>query len=178
MENGAFLKPEEVLETWDVRPGDKIADFGCGAGFFVIPLAQRVGSQGKIYAFDIRPEALEATHAKARLFHLLNVDTIRADLETPLGSGLKNESIDKILIANILFQAENKEALIGEALRILKVGGSLAVIEWSDEKNIGGPSLDNRLGKSEVKQLFEKNGLALFKEFNAGSHHYGLIFKK
>jgi len=178
MDNGEFLKPESVLEVWDVRPGDKIADFGCGAGFFVMPLAQRVGSQGKIYALDIRPEALEATRAKARLFHLLNVDTIRADLEMSLGSGLKNESVDKILIANILFQAENKNALIVEALRILKVGGSLAVIEWSDEKNIGGPSLDHRLGKSETKQLFEKGGFAFFKEFNAGSHHYGLIFKK
>ena len=134
-----FLKPDEVLEAWDVRPGDKIADFGCGAGFFAIPLARRAGSQGKIYAFDIRTEALEATRAKARLFHLLNVDTIRADLEMPLGSALKNESVDEILIANILFQAENKNALTEEALRILKVGGSLAVIEWSDEKNIGGP---------------------------------------
>ena len=173
-----FLKPESVLEAWDVRPGDKIADFGCGAGFFAIPLAQRVGSQGKIYAFDIRPEALEATRAKTRLFHLLNVDTLRADLETALGSGLKNESVDKILIANILFQAESKEALASEALRILKAGGSLAVIEWSDEKNIGGPSLDHRLGKSEARQFFEKNSFVFFKEFNAGSHHYGLIFKK
>lgn len=173
-----FLKPESVLEAWDVRPGDKVADFGCGAGFFSIPLAQRVGSQGKIYAIDIRPEALEATRAKARLFHLLNIDTMRADLEMPLGSGLKNESVDKILIANILFQAENKDALIAEALRILKTGGSVAVIEWSDEKNIGGPSLDHRLGNSEVRQLFEKNKFVFFKEFGAGSHHYGLIFKK
>ena len=173
-----FLKPEEAIESWDVRPGEKVADFGCGAGFFSIPLGQIVGSNGKIYALDIRPEALEATRAKIKLFHLFNIEPVRADLEAPRGSGLKENSIDKILIANILFQAQNKQALISEANRILKAGGSVMIVEWNENKFVGGPSLDNRVGRDEAKKLFADAGFSFFKEFSAGSHHYGLVFKK
>ena len=107
----AFLNPDGVIEAWDVRPGDKVADFGCGAGFFSVPLGSRVGSNGKIYALDIRPEALEATRAKVKLFHIFNIEPSRADLELPRGSGLRDGSVDKVLISNILFQAENKKTL-------------------------------------------------------------------
>ena len=60
MFGSAFLKPKIVLESWDVRPGEKIADFGCGAGFFSVALAQCAGPQGTVYALDVRQEALDA----------------------------------------------------------------------------------------------------------------------
>ena len=174
-----FLKPEATLEIWDVRPGDKVADFGCGAGFFSIPLGQRVGPGGKIYALDIRPEALEATRAKVKLFHLFNIEPQRADLELPRGSGIKDESIDKVLIANILFQAENKNALAEEAFRILKKDGSLMIIEWKEDAfPAGGPALAERVGQDEAKNILGKAGFSFFKEFSASAHHYGLIFTK
>ena len=161
-----------------MRPGDKIADFGCGAGFFSIPLGQMVGGSGKVYSLDIRPEALEATRAKIKLFHLFNIEPNRANLELPRGSGIKDEGVDKVLISNILFQAENKSGLVAEVFRILKAGGSVMIVEWSENKFIGGPSLDNRVGRDEAKKLFADAGFSFFKEFSAGSHHYGLIFKK
>lgn len=174
----AFLKPEEVVDAWDIRPGDKIADFGCGAGFFDVPLAKKAGSNGKVYAIDIRPEALEAVRTKSKLFHIQNLDAIRADLEAKNGSGLRSESIDKIIISNILFQVDNKTALAAEACRILKPGGSVIFIEWNETENAVGPSLDNRVGKDEAKKIFEESGLSVSKEFGAGSHHYGFVFKK
>ena len=173
-----FLKPEEVLGVWDIRPGDKIADFGCGAGFFSVPLGQRVGPNGKVYALDIRPEALEATRAKVKLFHLFNIEPERADLEMPRGSGIRDESLDKILISNILFQAQNKNAVAQEAYRILRKGGSLMAVEWSDSASAGGPSMDQRIGKDETKKILENAGFYFYKEFSAGMYHYGLIFIK
>ena len=179
-----FLKPEEAIEAWDVRPGEKVVDFGCGAGFFSIPLGQRVGANGKVYAIDIRTEALEATRAKVKLFHLFNVEPMRADLEAPKGSGIKDNSVDKVLIANILFQAENKKMLAGEAFRILRPGGSAMIVEWSDasaafaDGSAAGPFLGHRVGREEAKNFFISAGLSFFKEFSAGSQHYGLIFKK
>ena len=174
----AFLKPEESIEIWDVRPGDKIADFGCGSGYFSIPLGKRVGAMGKVYALDIRTEALEATRAKLKLFHLFNIEPARADLERERGSGLKSESVDKILIANILFQAENKDAVVGEAFRVLRSGGTLMAVEWNETKNTAGPALSERIPRDVAERMFQRAGFSLVKEFPAGSHHYGLIFKK
>lgn len=174
-----FLNPEQAIDVWDVRPGEKIADFGCGAGFFALPLGQRVGPNGKVYALDIRPEALEATRAKIKLFHLFNIEPQRADLEMPRGSGIRDESVDKVLISNILFQAQNKNALAAEASRVLRKGGSLMAMEWSENpSSAGGPSLDHRVGKDEAKKILESAGFSFYKEFSAGSHHYGLIFNK
>jgi ubiquinone/menaquinone biosynthesis C-methylase UbiE len=174
----AFLKPEEALESWDIRPGDTIADFGCGAGFFSLPMATRVGPQGKIYAIDVRPEALSSARSKLKLFHASWVDLIRADLEKENGTGLKDESVDKVLITNILFQVESKKAVIAEANRIIRPDGSIFVIEWDPEKEVEGPVLPDILNKKETVRLMAEQGFAVHKECAAGSHHYGLIFKK
>lgn len=167
MSNDSFLNPDSVVDEWDVRPGEVIADFGAGSGFFSIALARRVGYAGKIYALDIREEALEAVKARAKSFRLLNVETMKTDLERERGSTLKNETMDKVIISNILFQTENKKNIAEEAFRILKPSGVVITIEWKE-----------KIPKNETQRLFETIGFSLKKEFNAGSHHYGLIFKK
>lgn len=154
-----------------------MADFGCGPGFYDIPLGQKVGVNGKIYAFDIRPEALEATRAKVKLFHLFNVEPTRADLEVARGSGLRDMAVDKVLIANILFQAPDQSAVIDEAIRILRPGGSLLVIEWNDNDPLH-PSHSSKVNKEEIKSVILAKGLILAKEFTAGGHHYALVFTK
>lgn len=167
MPQDSFLNPETVADEWDIRPGETVADFGSGSGFFSVVLAKRVGHAGKVYALDIRPEALEAVKSKAKLYRILNIEPIRVNLEANRGSGLKNETIDKVIISNLLFQAENKKSVAEEAYRILKSTGSAIVIEWKE-----------KVEKIEIKKLFEGIGFSLNKEFTAGSHHYGLIFKK
>lgn len=173
----SFLKPEDAIESWDIRPAEKIADFGCGAGFFTIPVAQRVGTQGAVYAIDVRQEALDATKTKIKLFRLSNINLIRADLEKAHGSGLANESVDKVIITNILFQVDDKNSILKEAFRILKQGSTLLLIEWNEENKVG-PKLPGTLNRKEAETLCVGAGFVLYKDFYAGSHHYGLIFKK
>jgi ubiquinone/menaquinone biosynthesis C-methylase UbiE len=75
--------------------------------------------------------------------------------------------IDKVVISNILFQAENKKNIIEEAYRILRPEGMAIVIEWKEKIN-----------KDEMERTFELAGFSFLKNFNAGSYHYGIIFKK
>jgi len=97
-----FVKPEEIVKVLDILPGMKVADFGAGAGFYTIPFAKKVGATGKVYALDIRKEALELIRSKSRELRLLNIETLLTDLEANDGSHLKDGSIDIIIISNIL----------------------------------------------------------------------------
>ena len=173
-----FLEPAVALDSWDIRPGEAVADFGCGAGFFTIILGQRVGPKGTVYALDVRQEALDMTKTKVKIFQLANIHLIRADLEAPRGSGIKDQSVDKVLITNVLFQAEDKSAILHEAHRILKDGGSLLIIEWDHETPGAKPKLPTVISKKEAERLITQIGFHLQKECSAGSHHYGLVFKK
>ena len=175
---GAFLDPMKVLEAVNVRPGMRVVDFGSGHGYYTIPLAKRLGEKGKIWAFDVQETAVEAVRSHARLQHLGNVEALRADLEKPGATGLNNETADLVILANILFQAEEKQTIIAEAKRILKKEGEILIIEWNEGSSPLGPPASVRISKETAQHLMREAGLQKEREFDAGGWHYGLVFKK
>ena len=174
---GGFLNPEKVIKDFNIKKGMEIADFGCGAGYFTIPIAESVGKNGKVYAFDVLRTALESVRSKARVNGLENIELIRTNLELPNGSGLNNSSVDIVLMANILFQSPKKSAILKEAGRILKKGGRLIVIDWKNDQPMGPPK-KFIVSKDLVKNLAEKKGLKFDREIPAGNRHWGIIFIK
>ena len=175
---GGFLDQGKLVESFGIISGMKIADFGCGAGYFTIFLAQKTGPSGRVYGLDVVESALDSVRAKARVSGLNNVETIRANLEMSGSSGLANESQDVVLLANILFQSNKRGDIIKEAGRVLKEGGRLIIIDW--KKGIGslGPPEGIRTDKDELQGLAEKDGFVLERPIDAGQFHFGLVFKK
>jgi len=174
---GGFLKPEEVLKELNIKKGMTIADFGCGAGYFTIPMAELVDETGKVYAFDILKTALESVRSTAKARGLLNIQTIWSDLEILRSSKLEDSSVDLVLLANILFQSSKKDSIIKEATRILKKGGKMVVIEWKKNQPMGPPEkliVDENL----IREMIEKEGLKFDKQFPAGERHWGMVFIK
>ncbi len=174
-----FLQPQRVVAGLGLKAGDQAADFGAGHGYFTIPLARAVGTEGKVYALDIQKHALDVIRAKVQLEHLLNIDYIWADLEAPRGSRLKDAWCEAVIIANILFQAAEKDALFQEAYRILAAGGRLIVVEWNETpENTIGPRPEVRVGKARALELATNAGFEFEKECEAGSRHYCILFHK
>lgn len=76
------LQLQEVLK-W-VRPGDFVMDVGANIGTNTIPLAQSVGPEGLVFAFEIQPFLLQTLCANAALNGLHNVRPFLVGLhETP-----------------------------------------------------------------------------------------------
>ncbi|OHA10086.1 MAG: hypothetical protein A3A44_00375 [Candidatus Sungbacteria bacterium RIFCSPLOWO2_01_FULL_60_25] len=176
--SGGFMQPERVLRFFDLRPGMIVADFGAGAGYFTIPVARIIGDNGKVYAIDIQKNALDSIKARAALEHLLQVEPVWADLELQNGSHLPASAADFVVVANILFQVEKKREIFLEAARIVRSGGGLAVLEWDQRPFAMGPALVLRVPQAEARRLAESAGFSFVREFDAGGHHYGLLFKK
>ncbi len=172
---GGFLHPDNIIKEFNIKQGMKIADFGCGAGYFSMSLAKTVGEDGKVYAVDVLESALESIQSKAKLQGLFNIEAIRANLEEKRGSGLDHNSIDLVLLANILFQSSKKESIIEEAKRIVKPSGKIIIIEWEKEQLMGPPE-KFIVSKDKVSQIAKNNNLKEKKEFKAGKNHWGMIF--
>jgi len=175
-----FVSPAKIMEILDVRPGMALADFGCGSGHYVLEAGRRVGKSGKVYAIDIQKDMLGYVRSQAQQLGLQNIETIWTDLEMSEATRLKNDSVDLVIISNILFQSENKEQVVKEAHRVIKNGGRVVAIEWDVENqaNKFGPAMNSRISKQKAKDLFEAAGFFFEREFNPGDHHYGLIFRK
>ena len=176
---GGFMNPEVIVEGFGLQPGMKVADFGSGAGYFTILMAKKVGEDGMVTALDIMESALETVRAKASAAGLKNLQTTRGDLEVLGGSALPDNSQNMVLLANILFQSSKKEQMIQEAKRILMPGGIMIVIDWKKEANGGlGPPAELKVEQSELKGILEKKGLTFVRDIDAGTFHFGFVFKK
>lgn len=173
-----FVNPDQIIDSLEIEPGMTAADFGCGAGFYTLALARKIGERGRVYAFDIQKNMLEMVRSKARLHHLLNIEAAWADLEKAGSTRLKDGIIDVVFLSNILFQIEDKKSLLAEAKRILKPAGIAAVVEWEKSGVKVGPPAHHRISQEEVKKIFSENGFGLSKEIYAGDYHYGLMFRK
>ena len=177
MDGQGFINIEKIVDQLDVKSNMAIADFGAGHGFFSVAFAKKVGPSGQVFAIDILPQTLEAIRSKAKLEGLFNIKIVRGDLEKPNGSTLKDESCDMVFVANVLFQVPDKLGLINEIYRVLKKDGELAIVEWKPYIALG-PQKERRLSEEELKQLIISKGFSEPKLIDAGSHHYGIIFRK
>jgi len=178
MEEGkeGFCSPDKILEQLDIRDRMKVADFGCGHGYFSISLAKKVPN-GQVYAIDVVEDALEAVQSKAKLEEVSSIETVHANLEILGSSKLEDQSIDLVLLRNILFQSEKKEEILKEANRILKNGGKMVLIEWAIDSPLA-PKEGLLLSKENAHKLVSALGPILEKELKIDNHHYGLVFKK
>ncbi|HNU96754.1 MAG TPA: methyltransferase domain-containing protein [Candidatus Portnoybacteria bacterium] len=174
---GGFLNPEETIKQFNISKGMQVADFGCGAGYFVIPIAKIVGDESKVYALDILDTALESVRSRARIEGLFNIVIKRCNLEILNASQIENNSINVVLLSNILFQSDNKDGIIKEAIRILKPGGSLIIIDWLPGQLLG-PSKNLIIPLEDIRKMAENNGLKFNKNIQIDNYHWGMIFNK
>ncbi|MFA6430306.1 MAG: methyltransferase domain-containing protein [Candidatus Paceibacterota bacterium] len=173
-----FSDPEKNIKQFSLAEGSYVADFGSGSGFYSFAAAEAIGSGGRVYSLDIQKDLLEKIKREAQFRHLSNIEIIWADLEHVGGTKLRESSIDSVILANILFQLENKEHVIMEIKRVLKRGGRVLVIDWLSSFGGLGPQAKDVLPKEKAQELFIKNGFSLEREMSAGAQHYGLIFRK
>ena len=172
-----ILSPIEVVEQYGLFSQMAVADVGCGAGDFSVSVAKIIGNGGRVYAIDVLQSALQSLRSKARLEGLSNIDLIRSDLEMENGSTLPDGFVDLVLLHNVLFQIKDREKVIREANRVLKVDGKMAIMEWSEFSPIG-PIREVRISPTDMLKIVKSNGFEFEKNADAGKYHYGQVFRK
>lgn len=175
---GGFLDTRKVVAAVGVTPGMHVADLGCGSGYFSLELAKAVGSSGTVAAVDVMQEPLQSVQTKSEAMGLGNIRTIRADLEVSGSTKIPDRALDLSLLANILFQSQKKEEIIREAVRIIKPGGKLVIMDWKKGATGFGPPDDFRTAKEEFQRMAEEQGVKFDREIDGGPYYIVLIFIK
>ena len=171
-----FSDPHKVISQLFVAEGMTVADFGSGTGFYTLALARKVGPYGRVFAVDVQADFLRKIKNEANRAGLKNIDVIQGNLEAQKGSGLLDASLDRIVIANTLFQADHIDRIVQEVKRTLKHDGKVVVIDWNESYGQIGPHEDHFVTKEEAREHFEKAGFHLESFIDAGSHHYGMLY--
>ena len=183
LQTAGFAHPARNSNMLGIEPGMSVADFGAGSGHYVIEIAERLENAGHVYAIDVQRDLLHRIKNESHRRGFKNVEVIWADLEEIGASKIADHKIDLVLISNLLFQLQNKSAALEEARRILRPHGRLAIIDWSDPALSNdsngriGPHRDHIFPKKSAISLAESAGFQLTREFDAGAHHYGLVFR-
>jgi ubiquinone/menaquinone biosynthesis C-methylase UbiE len=172
-----FVMPEVVSTHFHLEEGSVVADFGAGVGYFIPALSKAVGPTGRVIACEIQKALVEKLGSFVRQQGLGNVNVVWCDLEAPQGNTLVDNSIDAGVMINTFFQFEEKAAAVAECQRVLKKGGALHVIDWSESFGGTGPAPEQVVDKQSMIAWFEGGGFVLEREYPAGSHHYGLTFR-
>lgn len=119
-------KPDQILETLALRPGQNIADIGSGGGYFTLRFAEAVGKEGLVSAVDTNPEFLEFIRSRAREKGLDNIRTI---LITEDNIAIPEKSLDFIFMRNVFHHLPNRVEYLRKLRSALKPDAKVAVEE-------------------------------------------------
>ena len=172
-----FVIPSVVVSHFHIHPGDTVADLGAGNGYFLSELVAAVGERGLVYACDIQRPLVESIGDQARTYPDGVVCPLWGDLEAEQGTKIPTDAVDRAIVVNTLFQIEDKEAAVKEIRRLVRPGGKVFVIDWTEPWGGLGPRADMVCTEQQASALFEQAAFVQEMTFPAGDHHYGLAFR-
>lgn len=152
----------------------KVADFGAGKGSHAAALSAAVGPSGRVYLFDVQKPLVERLVTVARAEGLVNVDALWADLEVPRATGLGDGVLDRALLSHLLFQVDDRAAVVAEAARALKPGGKILVVEWAAGSPAAALYGDRAVSPEALRALLEGAGFASVAPVAVGDAQHAL----
>ena len=118
------LAGQLLLASLPLKKGAKVLDLGCGTGFPLIELAERLGSTASVYGIDPWLAALLRARSKARVRRVRNVATAAADaVSLPFPSSYFDLIVSNLGINNF----DQPEAALRECRRVAKPSSTLAL---------------------------------------------------
>lgn len=108
----------------ELQAGETVLDLGSGGGIDVLLSARRVGPTGKAYGLDMTDEMLALARENQRLAGVENVEFLKGEIEN---IPLPDDSVDVIISNCVVNLSGEKERVVGEAFRVLRPGGRLAL---------------------------------------------------
>ena len=147
-----FRDPHKALNAAGLKPGQQVLEIGCGPGFFTIPAAKIVGTEGSVTALDINSYAVRIVERKVKKEGIKNVAFLLADAAQ---TGLPNQSFDLVFLFGFTHPIGDLKGILREIHRLLKPAGILSV---EGRSSLPGKLFTQLKHEGRITQ-FKKTGL-------------------
>ena len=115
------------FKYFDIKPGDKVLDIGCGYGETCLDIAKIVGPSGEVVGLDCTETFLEIAEKERDAAGIKNVKYVLGDAQTyPLEENYYDVVFSRfgvMFFQNVVYALKN-------AYRSLKPGGKLCLVVW------------------------------------------------
>jgi predicted methyltransferase len=182
-------KPAELLALGEVKPGQKVADFMMGGGYFTRILSPAVGPKGQVYAYQsaefIKFRAAYGTEQSSVVADYKNVTPVTA----PLSAVGLPDGLDLVLTVQNYhdlhlkaFPAGTADSVNQQVFKALKPGGIYLIVDHAAAP--GAPltvaDTQHRIDEAIVKKEVEAAGFKLVAEdkmlANPADPHDKIVF--
>lgn len=148
--------PELIIEQLEVGFGDHVADIGCHEGYMTIKLANHVGTDGTVYAVDIKSYRLDNLKKNLEERGIESVKVIEGDYDDPK---LPKDSLDAVLILDAYHEMDEFKKILKHIKSALREEGRLVILEPIRD-SFRGKSRSAQEDKHEIEMRYVKEDLA------------------
>jgi SAM-dependent methyltransferase len=156
-----WQKPDRVVASLGLRPGDVACDVGVGPGYFALRLARAVGDRGTVYAVDAEPRMLAILAERVREAGVANVLPILARGGKVV---LPPRPCRVILVVNTFHHFRDGAAALRRLAGRLAPGGRIAVVDFHRRETPVGPPVDHRIAREAFLEAARAAGLRAVRE--------------
>lgn len=155
--------PSQVLDELKLKPGMTVVDFGCGNGFYTLPMAKQVGPNGKVLAVDIQPEMIQMLKERAATAGIDNIEPI---LSTEKDTKLPENQVDLLILVDVYHEFSFPSQMLAGIRQSLKDDGVVALLEFRAEDPTVPIRPLHKMSKKQIMKEYEANGFKLVREFD------------
>lgn len=175
-----------LMDNFPIGNYEKYLDIGCGTGFPLIDISQRLGNKCKAYGIDPWHAAINRARTKIKTIGLTNIELLEEDASI---LPFQNESFDLVTSNLRINNFEKPLAILKECYRVMKTGASFCTTtnlngtfqEFYDvfEETLTDIGLASKYASkysthvnhrgtiSSMRQLFEKSGFKIVKQIES-----------
>ncbi len=172
-----WQQPDRLMDDLGLKPGDAVADVGCGSGYFTLRLATAVGEKGRVWAVDISVEALKEVRQRVEREKVTNVEIIQSE---PTDTKLKAESVGAALLCDVVHEVpeDQRAGLMKSIAMALKPGGFLFLVDYRKSRDVTFDPYERLVPRDDLVKLTTDAGLVLDAEFHYLKYQVFFRFQK
>lgn len=164
-----------LLAALKLKPGDVVADIGCGSGYYTRRLAKVVGTNGAVFAVDIQPEMLQMLTNKLAAENILNVKPV---LGTVTDSKLPPASVDLILMVDVYHEFDHPYEMVAALCTALKPGGRVVFVEFRAEDPNVPIKLVHKMSQAQVRKEMKPHPLDWMETISTLPQQHVIVFRE